>query len=383
MKRAGGLFEKLISIDNLQLAFWKAQHGKSGKFDVIAYRERLNQNLYDMRSNLIDGSFPIGCYHYFTVNDPKERNICAASFPERVMHHALMNVCEPVFERYAILDSYACRKRKGSLLAVKRAYGFAGKSSAYLKLDIARYFDSIDHKILFERLERLFKEKRILELFDRIINSYETAAGRGLPIGNLTSQHFANYFIGFLDHHVKEILHCRKYIRYMDDFIIFSESKPELKELLKRVREFLNDKLKLELNPNIFLNFTASGFNFLGYRIFPDIVRLSKRSKRRFIKKFKNYEYKYKIGEWREDELARHMEPLIAFTKNASAEKFRKSVIYKYGAAASNGHEPRESRRQLEQQRRQLPLGQSQQQQPVEQEQQQRLSSRPFRSSTG
>ena len=334
MKRAGNLFEPIISYENMLTAFWKAQRGKSAHAEVIRYRESLQENIAGMRRGLLEKSFPIGVYHYFKISDPKLRLICAASFPERVLHHAIMNVCETVFERYAIYDSYACRKFKGSLGAVKRARSFAGKSRYYLKLDIAKYFDSIDHAVLNEKLRRIFKDERLLDLFEKIIASYETARGKGLPIGNLTSQHFANFYLGFLDHYIKEKLKSKMYARYMDDFILFGESKYEMKSRLNAIRSFLESELKLSLKNDIRLNKNTEGIDFLGYRVYPDKIKLSKKSAKRFINKFIVYENKLASNQWSENEYLRHIEPLIAFTKKADANSFRAVVIQKHGAAA-------------------------------------------------
>ncbi|HOD42247.1 MAG TPA: reverse transcriptase/maturase family protein, partial [Candidatus Wallbacteria bacterium] len=270
----------------------------------------------------------------FKVMEPKERLICAASFPERVLHHAIINICEPVFERYAIFDSFACRKFKGSHVAVKRAFLFARRSQYYLKLDIAKYFESIDHEVLNEKLKRIFKDRQLLILFEKIIASYETASAKGLPIGNLTSQHFANFYLGPLDHYIKENLGRGLYIRYMDDFITFGESKDEMKSLLKLIRAFLRTELRLELKNDIRINENDEGIEFLGYRIYPDKIRLSRRSARRFKRKFIACEKKLASNQWSEREYSRHMEPLIAFTKVAGANAFRAAIISKYGAAA-------------------------------------------------
>ncbi len=188
MRRAGQLMDAIAAPENLRLAFWKAAKGKRGKSDCRAFQEDLDRNLDQLRSDLSAGQARIGNYHFFTIHDPKERRICAASFPERVRHHELMNVCEPVLEKSAIFDSYACRKGKGRLAAIQRAWNFARQQDGYLKLDVRKYFDSIDHEILRQMLRRKFKDPEVLSLFDRIIASYHTQPGCGLPIGNLTSQ---------------------------------------------------------------------------------------------------------------------------------------------------------------------------------------------------
>jgi len=148
MKRAGKLFDDIADMENLRLAFWKVSRGKQEKKEIIEFRSNLGLNLKILRKELLSNTVTLGNYHYFTIYDPKERLICAASFPERVIHHAVMNICEPVFERFLISDTYACRKNKGTYKAIQRAVNFTRKNKFYLKLDIRKYFDSISHDIL-------------------------------------------------------------------------------------------------------------------------------------------------------------------------------------------------------------------------------------------
>lgn len=381
MKRHGQLMTQIADAENLRLAFWKAAKGKRGKADCLAFRERLDENLATLAAELSSGEVPLGDYHYFKVHDPKERLICAASFRERVLHHALMNVCEPVLERAAVFDSYACRKGKGRLRAVARALGYARTHGWFLKLDIRKYFDSIHHDTLRSLLRRKFKDPLVLGVFDRIIGSYETAPGRGLPIGNLTSQHFANFYLGTLDRFLKETLRRRAYARYMDDFVVWGESGQELRGVCERVRGFAAAELKLELKANTAINRTAAGMDFLGYRLFPGTVRLARRSQVRFARKFRRYESAHRRGEWSELVLQQRMKALLAFVMPAESGAFRRHVLQRFGVAAKR-LEPCESGRQLEQQRDQLPDGEPQQQQPEQQEQQHRIPFRPAPSST-
>ena len=372
---------KIADAENLRLAFWKAAKGKRGKADCVAFRERLDENLAALRAELLEGDVPVGNYHYFTVHDPKERLICAATFRERVLHHAVMNVCEPVLERAAVFDSYACRKGKGRLLAVERAQGYARTHGWFLKMDIRKYFDSIDHETLRALLGRKFKDPELLRLVDRILASYQTAPGRGLPIGNLTSQHFANFYLAPLDRFLKEELRRGAYVRYMDDFVVWGESGRELRGVWERVRSFLTAELKLELKANTAINRTACGMDFLGYRLFPGTVRLARRSKVRFARKFRRYEAAHRCGRWSELMLQQRMTALLAFVMPAESGAFRRHVMERFGVAARR-LEPRDSRRQLEQQRQELPVSQpQQQQQPGQQEQQHRVPGRPCPSS--
>ncbi|MBM4311953.1 MAG: reverse transcriptase [Deltaproteobacteria bacterium] len=334
MKRSGQLLEKIADYDNLLLAFWSAQRGKQAKAEVVRFRDDLGRQVSHLRQGLLDGSVNVEQYHYFKIHDPKERLICAASFRDRVLHHAIMNICEPCFESYLIDDTYACRKGKGSHKAVARAQHFCRSSRWFISLDIRKYFDSIDHGILQNLLERRFKDKRLLQLFEKIIGSYATAPGKGVPIGNLTSQYFANHYLGLLDHFIKEQLRIKPYVRYMDNFILWSEDRRVLKESLRAIGGFLRERLALTLNDDICLNQTAGGMNFLGYRVFANIIRLSKRSKKRFSDKFRAYEACFLNGEWSEQVLQKHMQPLIAFAQYAHADNFRRNVIERFGAVS-------------------------------------------------
>jgi hypothetical protein len=380
MKRHGQLMPQIADGENLRLAFWKAAKGKRGKADCMAFQERLEENLAALRAELLAGEVPVGNYHYFRVHDPKERLICTASFRERVLHHALMNVCEPVLERAAVFDSYACRKGKGRLRAMDRAQGYARTHRWFLKMDIRKYFDSIHHEALRQLLGRKFKDPVLLGIFDGIIDSYHSAPGRGLPIGNLTSQHFANYYLAPLDRFLKETLQRGAFVRYMDDFVVWGESGRELRAVCQRVQVFLSEELKLALKNNTAINRTALGMDFLGYRVFPGTMRLARRSKVRFARKFQRYEAALIRGEWSELVLQQRMQALLAFVMPAESGAFRRHVWQRFGVVAKR-LEPRESGRQLEQQRELLPVGEPQQQHPDEQEQQHRLPFGPAPSS--
>jgi len=193
MKRKGYLIEQIADPENLRMAFWKAQIGKSAKKDVAAFREHLDVNLLKIRNQLLEGSFRFGNYHYFSIYDPKERVICAAEFRERVLHHAIMNICALDFENRQIPYSYACRKGKGTFAALQKASYYQKTYQWYLKLDVRKYFDSIDHEVLFSQLQRIYKDEQLLILFWQIIDSYHARDEKGMPIGNLTSQYFANH----------------------------------------------------------------------------------------------------------------------------------------------------------------------------------------------
>jgi retron-type reverse transcriptase len=326
MKRAGHLIERIADADNLRLAYWKASKGKRAKVEVRRFRDDLNARLLGLRHDLLSGSAPWGPYRTFTVFDPKQRVICAAPFRDRVAHHAIMNVIEPYFDSYQIDDSYACRRGKGLDGALRRAVKFCHRGDWYLKMDVRKYFDSIDHGVLKRLLQRRFKDPALLGLLDGIIDSYATAPGRGVPIGNLTSQFFANHYLAMLDHDVKERLGCPRYVRYMDDFVVSDASKDRLLRVRAEVVWFLADTLRLELRPPC-LQRCSTGMTFLGYRVYPGHVRLASRSRKRFRRKLTQDHENYTAGRWSEEQTARHVEPLLAFVRRAESESFRRRIL--------------------------------------------------------
>jgi retron-type reverse transcriptase len=334
MLRAKNLFNQMYMYHNLYTAFYKAAKGKRKKSDVIDYKKDLDNNLNHLQNQIIELNPDVGHYRFFVIRDPKVRQICAASFPERVLHHAIMNICEPVLDNYAIHDSYACRKDKGTIKAIERCQAFVRQSEWFLKLDIKKYFDSIDHEIAIHLLSKKFKESAIITMFQKIFDTYHTTPYKGLPIGNLVSQHVANFYLGPMDHWLYQHQKVKKYIRYMDDFIIFSNNKRFLKELLENINCFLNEQLALILKHTIQLNRTRLGVPFLGFRIFPDRIQLLQGSKKRFKQKFQKYEHMYQTDQWSEQELARHMEPLFAFIKTGQTLAFRKNVIQRFGVSS-------------------------------------------------
>ncbi|MBN2001136.1 RNA-directed DNA polymerase [candidate division KSB1 bacterium] len=326
MKRQGYLIEKIADYFNLCLAFYKAQRGKSAKIEVIEYRNRLQENLTKLRSQILSGNIEIGNYFYFTIYDPKKRLICAAPFGQRVLHHALMNVCFPFFERVQIYDSYATRINKGTYAALDRAKRYNRHYSWFLKLDYRKFFDNIDHGILEKQLHRVFKDKNLLYIFKQIIGSYSVTPGKGVPIGNLTSQYFANHYLTQLDHFIKERLKIKAYVRYMDDLVLWDSDKKILKKSGQMIQQYSQEELKLTLKP-FCLNQNTFGLPFLGYLLYREKIRLAFRSRIRFVKKVSVYENNYASGLWTQKEYQNHVQPLIAFTEYADTKEFRKKIL--------------------------------------------------------
>jgi len=296
MKRKGNLTGEFVSFQNLYQAYVKARRGCRTNHDLSCFSFFFEQELLTLQHELITGTYLPGNFRYFQVTDPKKRTIAVAPFRDRVVHHALVNILEPVFEPTFIFHSYATRKQKGAHLAITQAQQYMKYDHWFLKMDIEKYFDSVDHAILKKLMRKKIKDDPLLQVIDRIIDNGSPNA-KGLPIGNLTSQFMANIYLNPLDHFVKEQLRIRAYLRYMDDFVLFSNDKQELKSNLKRIREYLSDNLMLKIKePNTLLNSRLNGLSFLGSRIFPSLIRIHPVPMRRCLQKLRIRTTQYKRG---------------------------------------------------------------------------------------
>ena len=291
MKRVGKLFEEICCIQNLHEAYYKASKNKRLTAGYIHFRKNAEKNLAFLRQLLLDGKYKHGKYRHFTITDPKQCLISAATFSDRVIHHAIMNVLEPVFERQFIFHTYACRKGKGTHAAARYAFKCAKSSAYFLKLDVKKYFDSIDHAVLKQLLCRIIKDSRCLSLLFCVIDSYKVpfeggSSGRekGLPIGNLTSQFFANFYLSLLDHFVLEKLKPKAYVRYMDDIVIFDDSLLRLKQIFNDVSVFCLEKLVLSLKIPVFGK-CRNGVPFLGWKLSSKDIQILKKTRRRMKQK--------------------------------------------------------------------------------------------------
>lgn len=197
-----------------------------------------------------------------------------------------MNILDPYFENFQINHSYACRKGKGTLKAIKIAQKYNSSSSFFLKMDIKKYFDSVDHNILKKLLHRRFKDPDIITILYTIIDSYSVTENKGIPIGNLTSQYFANFYLAYLDRYIKQELCIKKYVKYMDDFVIFSNSKDEIFKYIELIEEFISQKLKLVLKIK-YINRVENGLPFLGFLIKPTYIGVLKKNRKASVKKYK------------------------------------------------------------------------------------------------
>ncbi|MFN9416225.1 MAG: reverse transcriptase domain-containing protein [Pirellula sp.] len=328
MKRVGGMYEPILELDNFLVAFHRAARGKRYRAEVREFQDGLPNWLASIADRLSRGSFAFGRFHQFLIHDPKERIITAPCFEERVVHHAIMNVCEPVLDHWLIDDTFACRIGRGREAAVVRAMQFCRAQPWCLKLDVREYFDSIDHDRLLSLLTRRFKEVPLQELFHRIVRSFRGAHGMGLPIGSLMSQHFANFYLGWLDRYVKEALQVRGYVRYMDDMLLWGDDRRELQHVQGECERFAGDELRLEFKPAQ-IRRVERGISFLGCRLFPTHVELNRRSKQRWKRRVRFLEKAYRLGLLSDLDLQKRLTSLTAFAKSGRVRswKFRTSVL--------------------------------------------------------
>jgi RNA-directed DNA polymerase len=329
MKRLGGVYDAIGDWDNLRLAFWRAAKSARRSSVVTKFEANLVGNLRALREDLSNECVRAGGYTRFVIYDPKERIIAAPSFRDRVLHHAIMNVCEPHFDRWLVHDCYACRKGKGRLAALERATAHAARNRWFLKLDIRKYFDSIPHARLLTAMERKIKDRRLLELFARLIEDGQgEGSGVGLPIGSLLSQHLANFYLNSVDRLCLERLKVDGYVRYMDDFVIWGDDAAEVRKTWQTLSSFVMDELGLELKSKAHMNRTEHGMDFCGFRIFPGWRVLNRRSRRRWESRFREIEALDDEGDQQ-----RRSQAMIAFAKEGSSWLFRRRVLARASTA--------------------------------------------------
>lgn len=299
MKRTGNLFERVCSFQNLVLAALRAARGKRYRAEVLRFNFHLEESLLQLRRELLENRYLPGEHRHFRILEPKVRWISAAPFRDRVLHHAICNVIEPLIDRRLIHDCWANRLGRGSHRAVLRYQRFAGRCSHALKMDLRKYFASVDHEILKGQFRSYFKDPRLLDLLDLIVdrgvNPEEVTLyfpgddlftplrrRRGIPIGNLTSQLFANSYLDAFDHWIKEKLSAACYLRFVDDFVLLSNSVSELAGFRKAVENRLLGLRLLAHERKCVIRRTDEGLPFLGYVVWPDRIRVRGETVRRF-----------------------------------------------------------------------------------------------------
>jgi RNA-directed DNA polymerase len=290
-------YESIISVENLLLAWREFLRGKKRKPDVQEFQIKLMDNVLELHNSLKNKTYSHGGYFSFNISDPKPRNIHKALVRDRLLHHAIYKILYPFFDNKFIADSFSCRKYKGTHRALERFKLFYLQSSMgktktvyVLKCDVRKFFASVDHMVLIEVLKKDILDQDILWLLENIVNSFQsTKEGIGLPLGNLTSQLLVNIYMNEFDQYVKHKLKAKHYIRYADDFVIFSQNKEWLETTLGKISYFLSDKLKLNLHPDkVFIKTLASGVDFLGWVHFSHHRVLRTSTKHKMFRKLRH-----------------------------------------------------------------------------------------------
>ncbi len=339
------MYEQLYTWDNLLLAYRKAAKGKRGHANVAAFEHRLEENLLHLQHELHTQEYRPGSYTSFYIHEPKRRLISAAPFRDRVVHHAVCNLIEPLFERSFIADSYANRKGKGTHRALNRTQQLARRYPYVLQCDLRQFFPSIDHAILRTSLARKIADTDVLWLIDRILASgtgvlteqYEMVyfrgddlfainRPRGLPIGNLTSQFWANCYLNEFDHFVKRRLRCAGYVRFVDDMLLFAEDKETLWGYKDAVVERLA-ALRVTIHPNAQPQPVTEGIPFLGFIIFPQRRRLKRRKGIHFRRRFDDLIAAYQAREITLDQLNASVQGWVNHVRFGNTIGLRKSIF--------------------------------------------------------
>ncbi|NIR48001.1 RNA-dependent DNA polymerase [candidate division KSB1 bacterium] len=353
MKTHKNLYGHICSFENLLRAAKKAQKGKRYQENVGRFNANLEHELIQLRRELIEKSYIPGAFRTFTIFEPKKRLISAAPYRDRVVHHALCNVIEPLFEKKFIYDSYANRVDKGTHRAILRYQKFCRKNKFVLKCDIRKYFPSIDHEILKEEIRRTIGCRDTLWLIDRIIdfsNEQERVFDyfpgdelftplqrqRGLPIGNLTSQFFANVYLNRFDHFVKEQLKCKFYLRYMDDFATLGNDKEHLWEVKSEMERFLV-RFRIRIHENKCQIYrTEKGLSFLGFRVFPEFRLLKRENVVRTRRRIRRLQEKYAARKLSFEEVTRSVHGWLGHAKFGDTYGLRKKLFEEHPFVRTN-----------------------------------------------
>jgi retron-type reverse transcriptase len=291
------IWEQVIDFQNLYMAFKAASRGKRYHNEVLEFKANLEENLFQIQYELNTGTYRPLPLRPFYVREPKLRLINAPAFRDRIVHHALVQIIEPLFERRFVNETFACRKGRGTHAGVyhlKHCTQLAKRKWKHyfvLKCDVTKFFPSVNHEILKRIYRRTIRDKRVLALLDTIIDSYSTEGrpGVGMPIGTLTSQLMANVYLDPLDHLIKEKFQIKYYARYMDDFVLLHPDKAHLRELWKEIDVYLTGTLRMSLNPKTVIYPDRHGIDYCGYRIWPSHIKFRKSTVRRAKKRLRKY----------------------------------------------------------------------------------------------
>jgi len=345
MKTYNNLYRELCSEENLFLAYRKARKGKSKKKSVLEFEKNLDYELRTLREELLSKTYMPKPLKRFIVRDPKTRTIHASAFRDRIVHHLIIFIIRPIFERIFIYDSFASRIGKGTHSAIKRFDYFKRKVSRngkcvknsrnnnsvegyVLKADIKHYFDTIDHRILIDMIREKIKDEELIWLIKKVLENFDSSViGKGMPLGNYTSQFFANVYLNKIDYFVKHELRAKYYLRYVDDFVILHRSKKRLEYFRKEIESFLKG-LKIELHPDkTNISPLQKGTQFLGYRIFYHHKLLRKRNLYKFRKNLDKRLELLKEGMIDKTNILESLQGWFGYAQWANTFKLRENIL--------------------------------------------------------
>lgn len=343
MKNYNNIFEKIISPENLFSAWDNFKSNKRNKADVQRFEWELEQNIFQLQRELRGSTYRHGGYSSFYIQDPKQRHIHKAEVRDRILHHAVFSVLNPIFEETFISSSYSCRIGKGTHKGVSALESMIRKETKnyskpcfILKCDIKKFFGSVDHAILKRILKKRIKDENACRLLEQIIDSFSSEHSdifyaKGLPIGNLTSQLFANVYLNELDQLVKQKLKIKSYARYTDDFVIVGSSKDYLWATLKSISSFLKEKLALELHSKkIQIRKYRQGIDFLGYVTLPHYRAVRNKTKKRIFRKLKMRIVQHKAGEIGEKFLNQSLQSYLGVLSHADTHKLKEELLNQF-----------------------------------------------------
>ncbi len=334
------IYDKVITPENIFLGWKEFRQGKKKKKDIQEFERYLENNLFNLYASLCNKTYKPGSYTMFRINDPKARVIHKAPVIDRIVHHIASRALERIFDRTFIAHSYSCRQEKGThkgVIALRKMALKVSKNNTRmcwaLKCDVRKFFASINHQVLSGLLKKKIKDEEFLWLLQKIIESFRSeltlddSNPRGIPIGNLTSQYFANIYLDSFDQFIKQKLRVKYYIRYADDFVILSQDRHYLENLLEPIKSFLKNTLDLEIHPKkIFFRKFTSGIDFLGYVIFPNHTLARTKTKRRLKRRIKEAVINYRAGKISKDKLTQIINSYLGYLGHANTYQFTQEL---------------------------------------------------------
>jgi RNA-directed DNA polymerase len=332
-RRLTGVFARATTFEALRAAAVRAARGLRRRRDVARWLADLERHVLALQGALHDGSWRPGPLRTFRIRDPKPRTIAVAPFADRVVHHALCHELQPMFERFADPDSYACREGRGTWAAVRRVQALSRRHPWCLRLDVRHFFESVRHAVLMDRLAARVADERALDVVRLLLSGGVGPPGVGLPIGNLTSQHFGNFLLGHLDHHARQHLRVAGWVRYMDDIVVFGPSKDAMWAAHDGARAWLGEALGLALKDEATRVLPVhAGVPFLGLRVWPQAVRLDAARRRRLARRLRGLGGAVAAGEAMAEVAAPRAQAAVAWAAQSDTLAWRRAWVASHAA---------------------------------------------------